>query len=303
MSGVEVLLVGAVIGGFTNLLTDGINPLLQIARTAVRCEGECRKLADVVESIKKDVEHILRLLGELQDYDPNATQDLRLLVNLVKKLKEELHLADIDMHVCNTASKIGKKLGSYRLSKKITAHNDQITALGKELVQVNLHLKSMLDDAKFRRSSFDMHQRLSNLELQHASLELQHTYGASSQLQQQPSILDLQRWSRETEDILQREESTRLSQRLQNEYSLYGCYDSTRLYADGSSQHSSHHSSHHLNHTTSSQYDQSFTNSAHLEAHNQWSHITQTHDHMTHSEAVQVPLQDPYVPHLLLNLH
>ncbi|KAG0623480.1 hypothetical protein M758_3G177700 [Ceratodon purpureus] len=211
MSGAEALVIGAVIGAVTNLVTNGINPLLKITRTAKRCEVECRKLEGVVESIKKDVEHILGQLEELDRHDPKAKQDLRILVNSVNKLKEELHLADIDMHKCNTAGKVAKFCGiiysNRSLSKKITAHNVKITALGKELVQVNSDLTKMLNDARHRPCS---------------SLELQH--GASSQLQQQSS-LDLQRWNREKDDILQREESTRQSQRLQiSEPSLNGVY-------------------------------------------------------------------------------
>jgi chromosome segregation ATPase len=203
----EAILVSVAVGGATNLLTGLVKPLLSSVRTAVRCQAECGKLEVQIESIQSDVQHIRDQLEELERYDQHARQDLKLVIESLEKLGEELQLASIEVHRCNSASRLRIRLFDYRLAKKIMAHDVKVTEQAQALVPVNAHLTTILNEARAKCPSSEW-----------------------------------QKWNREKNDILLREESTR----LQEQYLLH----STGLHSSnsGPAEYSSQHSSHHMNH-------------------------------------------------------
>lgn len=202
----EAILVSVAVGGATNLLTGFVKPLLSSIRTAVRCEAECGKLEVQIESVQSDVQHIRDQLEELERYDQHARQDLKLVVDSLEKLGEELQLATIEVQRCNSTSRLRTRLFDSRLAKKIMAHNVKVTERAQALVPVNAHLTTILNAARAKCPSSEW-----------------------------------QKWNREKNDILLREESTR----LQEQYLLHSGLHSSN---SGPAEYSSQHSSHHMNH-------------------------------------------------------
>jgi hypothetical protein len=199
------------LGLATNIVTELIRSLIQIASTAQRCQAECRELEAELRSIQPDVERIELQLHELH---------LQSVDEWWERLKAGLHLASIRVHKANTASRLGAWLGSYTLSKKISAQNTKIKELAASRVTLHVQLANMLKEENSRYPP-----------------------------------AEFRKWSQEKNAIVDREEITRLSERHQMAESVthMNGYGSAGL--DQSSPHAPHHpESHprlHRGHTTS----------------------------------------------------
>lgn len=145
---------GVVIGAAVSVVIELIKALIPITTTAVRCGDECRRLKEKLESIQPGVEEIGHQLSELRTHDPNSR--LVSVADWLEELKKELDLASITVHKCNTASRLGRYLcicTNEKLTKKMTAHYDEISRLAGHRATLNLQLTGLMKMAEQSKPS------------------------------------------------------------------------------------------------------------------------------------------------------
>lgn len=201
-------LEGVLVGAATNVATDLIKALIVVATTAARCQQECNELKKSLETIQPGVEAIEIQLSELRC---GGDDGLNVQEDWLAELKQELHVASINVHKCNTASSLVRHLSvlsNHKLAKKITAQNQRITRLADQRVTIHLLLTDRVSRKRRDEASSMLHK-----------------------------------WNSEKDDILRREEITRLSQRereMNHSNSVHRGYGSS---GSGRPEDSSHHES------------------------------------------------------------
>lgn len=124
------------------VVTELIKAVINCSRVAVKCKSECRKLHHELVLIKPDVEKIEKRVATLRNSIPrDAHEDLQMVDDWLRRLKEAIESAQTDVHRCNSGR---FSLDQHKLSVRLTNSYNTITNLAQQRQTLFLHLRTLM---------------------------------------------------------------------------------------------------------------------------------------------------------------